>query len=63
MEISGKQVSKEELEIKEKKKQEELRRELQKVKMRRLVSGHTCTCTCSDYVMTIMVPQRLTHLT
>ena len=38
VESTGKQMSKEELERSEKLKQEELRRELQKVKMRRLVS-------------------------
>ena len=38
VESSGKQITKEELEKRERLKQEELRRELQKVKMRRLVS-------------------------
>ena len=38
MQTSGKQLSKEELERKERQKHDELRRELQKVKQRRLVS-------------------------
>ena len=46
---SGKDLPKEEIEKRERQKQEELRRELQKVKLRRLV--RTVLILCVDVVM------------
>ena len=46
---SGKDLPKEEVEKREKQKQEELRRELQKVKLRRLVRNVVCGCNSCTY--------------